>query len=668
MREIRELIEKLNRYAYEYYTLDNPSISDKEYDELYDRLVKLEKETGIIDEDSPTQKVGGKILDGFSKVIHKNKLWSLDKAQTNKELKEWFDKNERFVAEYNSIHKEKLPPLRYVITKKFDGLTLKCDYEDGKYIQGSTRGTGELGEDITEQVSTIINLPKKLSFKNKISLHGEGLMSKKAFEEYNKTAKMPLKNLRNGVAGALRNLNTSETAKRKCMIYFYNINDCDFPSHFEAYSQQLDFMTGEIPVAEYKICNTYEDVLKEIEEIKKERPNLQYDIDGVVIAIDDMRTRDIMGYTNKFPKFSIAYKFEAEESTTKLLDVEWNTGRTGKVTPKAIIEPVELMGVTVKRATLNNMDDIKRKNVKIGGKVFIRRSNDVIPEIMGNADNEGLEIETPIYCPSCKSVLEKEGAHLFCRNNSCKPQLIKSIGHYASREAMNIDGLSEKTIEKFIEKGFLTSILDLYKLEQYKSQIVKMDGFGLKSYNNLIKSIEKSKQCKLENFVFGLGIPNVGLSSSKDLVNHFYKDNSYITLQEINKAHFSDFIKIKDFGDVVSSSIEYWFDENIGFVNELLNNDYIKFIDKIKEEVFIKENPLLNKSVYPTGKFTLKKDELKAKLELLGAKVENGYKKNLDYLICGGDTSKSGKVDKAKKDGVSLMEEDTLIRIIEEFI
>lgn len=377
---IKELVEELNRYSYEYYVLDKSSISDKEYDKKYDELLTLEKDSGFVLDYSPTQRVGDGVLPEFSKYIHKARLWSLDKAQSIEGIKEWHNRNKKIWNEYNKINEDKLPELTYVLTKKFDGLTLNCTYnEEGIMIKAATRGTGEVGEDITFQAKTIKSLPLKINYNSLFEIHGEAIMTKEAFDEYNKNSDVPLKNLRNGAAGALRNLNIKETARRNLTAFFYDVGYNE-GTPFKTYLEMLDFIKNQgFLMDDYiKVCSTLEDIEKEISYIDSIRFDLNYDIDGVVIAINDMKTREVLGYTVKFPKWAIAYKFEAQETTTKLLDVEWNVGRSGRVSPTAILDPVELAGVTVKRATLNNMDDIKRKGVKIGAEVFVRRSNDVI--------------------------------------------------------------------------------------------------------------------------------------------------------------------------------------------------------------------------------------------------------------------------------------------------
>ena len=400
---ISELVETLNKHSHNYYVLDNPTISDKEYDKLYDELRELEKSSGIVLPYSPTLRVGDGVLPGFTKYTHKGKLWSLDKAQTSEELIEWDKRNRKLISEYNSTHEDKLPELSYIVTKKFDGLTVNLTYDNNGILSvAATRGTGEVGEEVTGNVKTIKSIPLKIDSSDVFEIHGEAIMTKEAFENYNKDADVPLKNLRNGAAGALRNLNLRETARRNLSAFFYDIGYNE-GTPFKTYMEMMDFIKEKgFPVDDYIAkCNTIEEVIDQGKYINDIRSDLNYDIDGIVIAIDDIKTREVFGYTVKFPKWAIALKFEAEEATTEVLDVEWNVGRSGRVAPTAILSPVELAGVTVKRATLNNMDDIMRKVVKIGSRVFVRRSNDVIPEIMGVAEEgeDAKEITPPEKCP-----------------------------------------------------------------------------------------------------------------------------------------------------------------------------------------------------------------------------------------------------------------------------
>lgn len=645
--KINQIVEELNRYAYEYYVLDNPSIEDKDYDKKYDELVKLEKQTGYILPFSPTQRVGDVILSQFEKYTHKGRLWSLDKAQSINELREWHNRNLNFVKDNN------LPPLKYVLTQKFDGLTINCTYdENGILIKAATRGTGIIGEDITSQAKTIKSIPLKINNNHVIEVHGEALMTKKAFEEYNKQADTPLKNLRNGAAGALRNLNVKETARRNLSAYFYDVGYNE-GTEFKSYIDMLKFIKEKgFPLNDYvKVCTSIEEIEEEIDYIAKIRNELEYDIDGVVIAIDDIQTRNDLGYTVKFPKASIAFKFEAEEAITKLIDVEWNVGRSGRVTPTALLEPVELAGVTVKRATLNNMDDIKRKGVKLGCDVRIRRSNDVIPEIMGVVE-ESLEnakdIEPPIKCPYCGSELEQDGVHYFCENTlSCKPQMVKSIVHFGSREAMNIEGFSEKTAEQLFEKLHISAISDLYRLT--KEQLLTLDKFAEKKAENLLNSIEKSKQCDLASFIYALGIPNVGKKTSVDLCKKFK------SLNEISKATLEDLISVQDIGEIVGRSVIDFFNEEK--INREIQELLSLGVNPIYEEMEVKENVFINRTVVVTGTLQLySRLGIKQRLEELGAKVAGSVSKKTDYVLVGNDPG--SKYEKAKELGIKILTEE----------
>ena len=652
--EMLKLVDELNRYSYEYYTLDNPSVSDKEYDRKYDELKKLELELEEVLPYSPTLRVGDVVLEKFKKYKHKASLWSLDKAQSLSEIIDWHNRNVKAINEYNGTHEEKLPDLKYVVTKKFDGLTINLTYdESGVLSVAASRGTGLVGEDITSQVKTIKSIPLKINNHHVVEIHGEAIMTKEAFEEYNKNSTVPLKNLRNGAAGALRNLDVKETAKRNLSAFFYDVGYNE-GEDFQSYVGMMNFIKEMgLPVDDYMvICNDIEDIKKEIEYVGSIRQSLNYDIDGIVIAIDDIKTREVLGYTVKFPKWSIAYKFEAEETTTELLDVEWNVGRSGRVTPTAILKPVELGGVTVKRATLNNLDDIERKGVKIGATVFVRRSNDVIPEIMGVVE-ESLEgsskVEEPKVCPSCGAELFRDGVHLFCENTlSCKPQMVKTIVHYASREAMNIAGFSEKTAEQLFEKLGIKSIADLYRIK--KEELLTLEKFGDKKADNLLNALERSKDCELDSFIYGLGIANVGKKTAKDLAKHFK------TLNNIEKATFDELVAIPDIGDIVAKTIVEFFslEKSIETINELLS---LGVKPKEVEDVIIKENPFAEKTVVVTGSLKdFSRTEIKDKLEELGAKVSSSVSKKTDYVIVGEDPG--SKYNKAVELGVSILSED----------
>ncbi|ERI94227.1 DNA ligase [Clostridiales bacterium oral taxon 876 str. F0540] len=650
---IHELAEELNKHAYNYYVLDNPTISDKEYDKKYDELLNLEKEINYVLPYSPTQRVGDIVLSEFQKYTHRAKLWSLDKSQSLEELSDWVNRNKKFVSEYNSTHEDKLPELTFVVTKKFDGLTLNCTYdEEGVLIRAATRGTGTIGENITAQAKTIKSLPLKIDNDYQFEIHGEAIMTKKAFDEYNKKAEVPLKNLRNGAAGALRNLNIKETARRNLSAFFYDIGYTE-GEPFENYIDMMNFIKEKgFPVDEYiKVCKTMEELKTEIDYIESIRDELDYDIDGAVIVINDTRTRELLGYTVKFPRWAIAFKFEAQEATTKLLEVEWNVGRSGRVTPTALLDPVELAGATVKRATLNNMDDIARKGVKIGCEVFVRRSNDVIPEIMGVVEEtakDGIDIEVPKYCPACGSELIQEGVHYFCDNTlSCKPQMVKSIVHFGSREAMNIEGFSEKTAEQIFEKLDIKSIADLYRLK--KEDLLTLEKFGDKKAQNLLDAIGKSKECDLPSFIFALGIPNVGKKTATDL------SKTFKNLETLQKATFEELISIQDVGDIVAESVLEFFKEEkiINSINELLALGVKPYFQETK----VMENPFMNKTVVVTGSLEgYSRTEIKDKLESLGAKVSGSVSKKTNYVVVGNEPG--SKYEKAVELGVKILTEE----------
>ncbi|EJP6472243.1 NAD-dependent DNA ligase LigA [Clostridium botulinum] len=659
LERMEELVEELNQYAREYYLLDNPSVSDKEYDLKYDELVSLEKETKVMLSYSPTQRVGDNILSEFSKYTHKGRLWSLDKAQNMDQLIEWHNRNLKVIEQYNDMSEEKLPELRYIVTKKFDGLTVNCTYdENGILIKGATRGTGIIGEDITAQIKTIKTVPLKIKNKHVIEIHGEAIMTKEAFEEYNKNAKVPLKNLRNGAAGALRNLDIKETARRNLSAFFYDVGYNEGPE-FKSYTEMMKFIKDMgLPQDNYiKECTNMEEVEKEIQYIESIREELEYDIDGAVIVVDDIKTREILGYTIKFPKWAIAYKFEAKEITTKLLEVEWNVGRSGRVTPTALLEPVELGGVTVKRATLNNMDDIRRKNIKLGAKVLVRRSNDVIPEIMGVVEEsleETEEIEVPEKCPYCGSHLVQNGVHYYCENTlSCKPQMVKSIVHFASREAMNIAGFSEKTAEQLFEKLDIKSIADLYKIK--KEELLTLEKFKDKKSQNLIDAIQNSKDCDLASFIYALGIPNVGKKTANDLVAKFK------TLENTENATIEELVEVPDVGEIVAKSVyDFFADEKIiNNIEELLDLG----VKPYYEEEIINENPFMNKTIVVTGSLNnYSRGEIKDKLQSLGAKVSSSVSKNTDYVLAG--EKPGSKYDKAVNLGIKVIGEDEFSNMI----
>ncbi len=660
VERIKELIEEINDLNYYYYTLDQPKVSDKEYDALYDELVKLEKETGRVFPYSPTQRVGGEILDKFEKHFHLDKLWSLDKSQNYGELINWDNRIRRLIEEYNNINEDKLPSPTYVVEYKFDGLTINLTYRDGELVQGATRGNGTVGEAILPQLKTIKTIPLKIDFNGTMEVQGEGLMPLSALRKYNETALEPLKNARNAAAGALRNLDPKVTKERNLIAYFYNIGHIE-GKEFTTHMEMLKFIrSNRLPVFDYaKECNSIEDVINEIEKIEEERHNLDILTDGAVIKINDMRTRQVLGYTMRFPRWAIAYKFEAEETTTKLISVQWNVGRTGKVTPTALLEPVEIAGATVRRATLNNYDDILRKRIAIGSRVLIRRSNEVIPEIMGIVDTEEetVEVEKPTHCPACNSELYQDGVHIFCPNSlTCKPQLVSRIVHFASRDAMNIEGLSEKTAEKLFEELNLMDIGDIYEIKY--EELLKLEGFKDKRARNLLEAIERSKDTTLDAFIYALGIPNVGLKTAQDLAEHFK------SLRAIMDAKYEELITITDIGPKIAESItEFFHDERI---LEGIDKLLLEGVKPHYEEIALEESIFTDKTIVITGTIeAYSRKELKEKIQDLGGKVTGSVSRNTDYVIVG--ENPGSKYEKAVELGIEIIDEERLLEIMEEY-
>ena len=657
--KIDKLIEKIENLNYHYYTLDEPLVSDGEYDQIYDELRKLEEETGYVRDDSPTQVVGGEILDKFEKHFHITKLLSQNKAQTHEELEAWIDRCNRLRDDYNINHDDKLAELEYIMEYKFDGLTVNLTYNNGNLVNAATRGNGIIGEEISPQVRTIRSIPNRIKEKSLLEIQGEALMPLSELTRYNEENGLQLKNARNAAAGALRNLNTKETAKRKLTAYFYSIptNNLDFATE----EDMLEFLKeqGLLIHPYHKKVHNLEEMLAELDFIEEERKNIDILTDGVVIKINDKRTQEVLGSTNKFPRWSIAYKFEAEEYTTILREVVWNVGRSGKVTPSAILDPVEFSGATVSRATLNNYDDIIRKKVRIGSKVFIRRSNDVIPEILGVVDEnqEGTkEIEKPSKCPYCGSELIQGNVHIICPNSiSCKPQLLARMEHFTSRNAMDIEGLSEKTIAQLMEELDINEVDDIYDLSY--DDLINLDRFGDKKTKNLLNAIEASKKVDLDNFIYAIGIPNVGERTSRDLANKF---KSFDALRHASLEELSD---IDDIGEITAQNIiEYFRDPNI---SKSIDNLLEKGIEISEVKADNNSNSLNDMIFVITGTIdNYKRDDIKKLLESNGAKVTGSVSKNTDVVLAG---EKSGsKKDKAKDLGIEIYENDKLYDFLEE--
>lgn len=566
---MRMLVDTLNETAYAYYVLDNPTISDAQWDKMYDELLALEKETGERLPDSPSLRVGGAPLEGFEQHRHLSRLWSMGKAQTLEEIRDWENRAQK-LREQTLEQGGTLAPLSYCVEYKLDGLNLNLTYDGGLLVGAATRGNGVIGEEILAQVRTIRSIPTRISFQGRMEVNGEGIMRLSTLEAYNKTAAEPLKNARNAAAGALRNLDPNVTAQRRLDAFFYSVNYIEGKT-FATHEEMIEFLRdNRFPVAPYsKSVATLDDAIECLQEIEAQRDSLDFLIDGAVIKISDTATQRALGYTDKFPRWAIAYKFAAEEMVTTLLDVTWELGRTGKLTPLAHLESVDIGGVTVSRATLNNIGDIRRKNVRIGAQVWIRRSNDVIPEIMGCIEDDNFAqlpvIEPPQYCPSCGQALTERGAHLFCLNRtSCKPQAIARLKHFASRDAMDIEAFSEKTAELFYDALSLRDPADLYRLRA--EDMVLLKGFGAKKAQKLLDELEKSRTRALDAFVFAIGIPNVGRKTARDLAEHFS------TFEALRQATTEELVAIDEIGEIVAASVTefFSFEENIVMIERLL--------------------------------------------------------------------------------------------------
>lgn len=651
-QRIRELVDKLNEYSKAYYVLDAPKISDKEYDELYDELLRLEEQSGIILPDSPTQRVGGDPLPCFEPHTHIHRLWSLDKVRTREDLIDWGRRVER-IAE-----SQQLPRVKYALEYKFDGLTINLTYEGGRLITGATRGNGIVGEDITPQIKTIRTVPLTIPFKGKMEVQGECYMKLSVLDEINKTTDEKLKNARNAAAGALRNLDPRITAKRRLDCYCYNVGYIE-GKKLETQDEMLGFLRENgFTVSDYLVfCDDIETVCDEIDKAEESRPHLDFLIDGMVVKVRDFATREALGATEKFSRWAMAFKFAAEETTTTVRDITWEVGRTGKLTPRASFDPVELAGATIRHATLNNFDDIQRKRVGIGSRVFIRRSNDVIPEILSAVEGDVPErqVEKPTVCPACGAHVEHRGVHLYCTNSlSCAPQIAGRLAHYASRDAMDIDTFSEKTAALFVEELKLKSIPDLYDLGP--QDYMGLQGFGERRINNLMAAIERSKDCTLGAFIFAIGIPNVGAKTAKDLARRFG------TIEALRSATVEQLTEVPDVGEIVARSIvEFFADPSIATqVDRLLAHGV-----KPRPEEVQQDSPISGKTIVVTGTLEkLDRRQAEALIESLGGKAAGSVSKKTDYVLAG--ESAGSKLTKARELGVRVLNEQEFFELIGE--
>ena len=642
MEEMKRLVKRLNELNYHYYVLDDPIASDDEWDNLYAQLKKLENDSGVVLEDSPTKKVGGEPIKAFESVEHQNRLWSMDKAQSFDELIAWESKTSQ------KIFEEFGERPTYSLEYKFDGLTVNLTYENGVLVDAVTRGNGIVGERIFQQAKTIRSLPLTIDFSGRLQVQGEGIMKKSVFDAYNETAQEPLKNPRNAAAGALRNLDPKVTATRKLDIFLYNIGVLE-GEEFTNSKDAMEFLKQQkLPVNSfYKTFDNIDDIISAINEEEKNRNKLDFQIDGMVIKVTDFKHREALGYTEKFPRWAIAYKFFAEEVKTKLVDVVWDVGRTGKVTPTALLEPVDIGGATVKRATLNNKWDIERKKVSIGVDVWVRRSNDVIPEIMGVVDEKvkGVEIITPALCPSCNTSLIEKGMLLFCPNSAyCKPQIVARIAHFGSRDAMDIESLSDKTATQLVEAFDLSTVAELYDLEF--DQLLELEGWQEKKAKNLIDALNKSKDCELWAFIYAIGIPNVGVKTARDLARTFG------TLEGFLSATREQLLAIEDVGEIVADGILNFFVQSGDVIEQLLE----KGVMPKENKKIVSDSYFNGKGVVLTGKLEgFTRDEAGDIIRALGGEVQSSVSKKTNILVFG--ESAGSKLEKAQKLGVELIDE-----------
>lgn len=644
MERMKELIALLNRYAKEYYELDNPTVSDMEYDALYYELVELEKEYGTLP-DSPTHRIGGAPLKEFIPYKHKLKLYSLDKAKGDEELEAYFlrlEKSLGFIPEMTVEH-------------KFDGLTLSITYKGGELVTASTRGDGTTGETVTAQVKTIRSVPLTIPYKGEIEIQGEGLMRLSSLRKYNETASAPLKNARNGVAGAIRNLDPKITAKRNLDFVAYNVGYCS-ENIFNSQTEVHDFLikNGFLCDDVFSVVKTVDEAKKAINKIEENRQNLDFLIDGAVLKVNKLNLREELGFTEKFPRWALAYKFEAEEVTTLLKDVVWQVSRTRKLNPLAVLEPVELMGVTVKRATLNNFSDIQKKGIKVNSRVFIRRSNDVIPEITGLAEltPESKDINKPEVCPACGAPVKEEGAFLYCTNpEKCAPAIVATLDHFAQKSCMDIDGFSEKTAELLYNEFGIKYPYQLYDLKP--EDLMKLDGFKQKKAQNLINGIEKSKEVTLDRFIFALGIPTIGKKTATQLADAFG------SIEKLKTATAEELCKLDDFGGVMAENVVKFFSEqeNTEQIEKLFERGVKVINTENKEGIFSGKNVVLTGSLSHYTR-SVAADLIKKN----GGKVSDSVSKSVNLVIAG--EAAGSKLEKARKLGTEIWDEAKFVEML----
>lgn len=653
-QRILELRSILDRLAYEYYVLDQPSKSDQEYDRYYQELVALEDEfPQYRDPNSITQRVGGVVLDAFTKVEHKRTMLSLGNAFNLEDLHA-FDERVR----------EVVPNARYVVELKIDGLAMSLIYRDGRFVQALTRGDGVVGEDVTHNVKTIPSIPMHIPLQGEVEVRGEVYMPNASFqmlnEEREKNREELFANPRNAAAGSIRQLDSSVAAKRKLdafWYYFVNAQEYDIHSHEEALQKMSEMHLRVNPLR--KVCERIDEVWQFIEEITEQRNDLPYAIDGMVIKVDDLDAQNRLGSTVKVPRWAIAYKFPAEEVITKLLDIVVTVGRTGRITPNAVLEPVRVAGTTVSAAQLHNEDMIKEKDIRIHDDVVVRKAGDIIPEVvrplLERRNDTQAVYHFPTHCPICGSELVRfpeEAAH-YCINQDCPARVVESMIHFASRDAMDIDTLGDKKVEFFHKQGFLNTIEDIYCLKEHRQELIDLEGFKEKSVDKLLDAIEDSKQNPLEDLIYGLGIRQVGKKAAKVLAKHF------LSMDALMAANEEELVAIKDIGQITAESITAFFHEpkNMELIAHL--KGYGLRMDTEAEQ--IQESSFSGKTIVLTGTLTqMTRNDAKALLESLGANVSGSVSKKTDLVIYG--EAAGSKLTKANSLGVMTMDEDTFMK------
>lgn len=654
---VEEITKLLEKYNYEYYVLDNPSVSDAEYDRLMQELISLEKEhPELLSPLSPSQRVGGQVQDEFKKVTHQRMMLSLANAFNEDDLYD-FDRKVREVIGGDKV--------TYMAEMKIDGLGMSLVYNK-KLLYAATRGDGTVGEDVTSNVITIKSIPSHINLEGDFEIRGEVFMPKKSLLKLNKEREEngePLfANARNAAAGSVRQLDSAIAASRGLdAFWYYFVNAKDFGIRYHSQALKMADDLGFKTNPERRLCNGIDEVIDYIKEYTIKRPDLPYDIDGIVIKVDDMSLYDKLGYTAKTPRWAIAYKFPPEEVITKLTDIIFTVGRTGKITPNAVLEPVRVAGSTVQRATLHNEDFINEKGLMIGDYVVLRKAGDVIPEVVRpvieRRDGTQIPFQMITNCPECGFPLIRKDAMHFCVNPSCPAKQIESIIHYASKDAMDIEGMGEKVVEQFFNQGFFSNIAEIYNLMDHREEIISLDGWQSKSIDNLIEAIDKSKNNSVERLLFGLGIKEVGAKMAKTL------SRIYQNLDNLMKASEEELLTIPDVGPVVARSITNWFKDpkNLELIEKLRNlNVNFNFLGSTSKAA---NSYFSGKTVVLTGTLdSMGRKEATEILENLGAKVTGSVSKATDAVVAGHDAG--SKLDKAQALGIAVLSESEFLELI----